>query len=340
MSKHTANSLIMLGMATENSLGYLLELFESRPDELWLLQTKHAAAGGFGKHLEPVCRLLGCRLKLLPVKQDQSLTGLLAEIHQLAGSEDRRRFIVNLAGGIKHHNLALWEFFRAHADRCSAVFNNLQSKIRLTWSWDNGLPAETRHDIAANLTVDSLVRLYGCELRAETELYTPGITDLPARIREHMGARYSNGIEPGYRWEKWVAGSLLRLIRDAGQVKISRMLLNGKIMRGTVIIAEYDIIIETTDLRIILVECKAGKFTVKDIKAQAALAAEWGAAFADFALCLPLGFSENEAETAPANIRTGLAENGIKVFTGPRSVSGQKSYYPLGRFLEVFRLKS
>jgi hypothetical protein len=338
----------MVGMATENNLGYLVSLAMVKPQKLVLLQTDMARQRHFGKHLAEYCQSNRIELVFKQLKDGSSVSAVLNELGQIAGeAEPSVTFVCNLAGGLKLHSVALWEFFRQQLRLTRVVFANLQENTLLEWALKEEQLQESRQTLGEISSLQGVLHLYGFRLKAHK--FNPG--DIAANIRRIDQLRneaFNTGQDKGagLRFEWWCADRLVRLMAGRKLQTVRALYVGAKIIRGdasedeATTHAEYDLVLETKDNRFVLIECKtSNKLTLKTVKAQKQLSAEWGGAFSAFALVMPIEFEGLDAsERIRAMARHGVA-NRFTVFYGPnRPRPDIRQAFPLDQIGEVLKL--
>ncbi len=334
----------MLGMATENNQGYLLSLKAYRPDVLLLMETQQARNGNFGGGLTSYCADHGIQLKREIIPEEDSVPGLLEFLQQLAQKfctvEDT--ITVNLAGGTKLHNIALWEFFRQSPQAARAVFLNLQTAEKVEWLKDASGFSQIKAPLETEVGLDEIVGLYGFKLTYVLDLMAPDARQKLTRIMKQP-FRSQNGSDQGRgeQFERACANSMLQLLEEGQLPKARAVYFNMKILKDdSVVRAEYDFAIQTKKNELVLVECKSGdNFKLKSLKSQKELAAEWGGAFARFAVFVSAPATKEDEQKLKSKHQNS-ADHDLVIFTGPSLTKAMKGMPGLEAFGRLMRLKN
>jgi len=338
---------VMVGMATENNLGYLVSLQMAKPQRLVLLQTAVARSRGFGKHLADYCAKHKIELVFQQLPDGGSVGAIIHTLDQLAAAYvPDCQFLCNLAGVLKLHNVALWEFFRQQPSNRRVVFANLQDNQWQEWSLPDGKLNEMQQALGEVTSLQGILDLYGLNVQA-VAMKPKDVANNIKRLDNMRLDSHNHGSDKGTgsRFELWCADQLVRLMGKGKLPLVRTLYVQARICRGRdedgFILAEYDMIIETSDNRFVLLECKTSNknLTLKEVKSQKQLAAEWGGAFSEFALVMPIHFEGRDATEKIQAMALRGREFKFAVFYGPgKPHPAIKNAHPLEKLGEVLRL--
>gem|GEM_PF-4990980 len=197
--------------------------------------------------------------------------------NELKGSSE---VILNIGNGTRLHSIAMWHSLLQSIPNdevlLKACYADVYSNTIYEWSINNGEIKERIYPYSNQFTLSDLAGIYGYQIFNKDKAQVIDPKD-SLNIVSNMKVQ-----KKGDSLERQTFVAICHQLLENRFHNIKEVYFNPIITRinSKVPIAEYDVIIFTTDNKVVIVECKDGEPSIKEIEAQQKLASSWGAGFA------------------------------------------------------------
>jgi hypothetical protein len=325
-----ANNLI-ISWSTEHPVGIFLTAKQYNAG-IWLLDTQTSKSKKFCHNFEEEFKS-GMDIYRTTIKNDpdESLIGFLEELNDEIPDDEYDEIILNLAGGTKIHNIALWQYFLQKSlgsmqgiTRYKVVFVNLQ-KVEITeWNFENNELTELKKSINYKISFNEYLKCHGYYFTTYNNSNMAG-KKLKLRSfeeKENFGKLFEHNVSAV------CLDALKSFFKKRPDVE-AYVGIKIESRSDGLIGAEYDLLLFCPSFKLVLFEMKSGKnVTLKDLESQKVLARKWGGAFGTFIGVLGLFDATEMMTTNEKDSRIGLIrsmrrheEKGMKIFTYPIAIN-------------------